>query len=143
MIEISQDEYAGRHLRFGWWTLLVFMVLGLVLDALHGFKVSWYVNVDAQVRRLMWTLAHTHGTLVAIVNIAFALTLRSMSTVPGWTRRASLSLLAGSVLIPAGFFLGGITVYGGDPSPGAFLVPPGALLLIIAVAWIALGLQKK
>jgi hypothetical protein len=28
---------AQRHLRFGWWTLLLFLTLGLVLEALHGF----------------------------------------------------------------------------------------------------------
>ena len=26
-----------RHLRFGWWALLLFLTLGLGLEALHGF----------------------------------------------------------------------------------------------------------
>lgn len=42
---------------------------------LHGFKVGLYLDVDHSARRHMWTLAHTHGTLLALVNIAFALSL--------------------------------------------------------------------
>ena len=30
-----QIDYARRHLRFGWWSLLVFATLGLLLETLH------------------------------------------------------------------------------------------------------------
>jgi len=60
--------YALRHLRFGWWSLLVFATLGLILESLHGFKVRAYLDVSNETRRLMWTLAHAHGTLLAVVS---------------------------------------------------------------------------
>ena len=59
------------HLWFGWWALLIFLALGIVLEMLHGFKVGWYLNVENESRRLMWNLAHSHGTLLAFVNLAF------------------------------------------------------------------------
>ena len=61
-------QRADRNLRFGWWSLLVFLCVGAVLEALHGFKIGWYVDVGNETRRLMFTLAHAHGTLLALVN---------------------------------------------------------------------------
>jgi hypothetical protein len=37
------------------------------------------------------------------------------------------------VLLPGGFFAGGLRVYGGDPGPGIILAPIGATSLLIAV----------
>jgi hypothetical protein len=126
--------YTRRHLRFGWWAFLGFLTLGIVLESLHGFKVGWYLNVSNATRRLMLTLAHAHGTLLALVNIAFALTLPHL---PGWKPRyrglAANCLLAASLLIPAGFLLGGTLIYSGDPGLGIVLVPIGALLLFLAI----------
>jgi len=61
-----------RHLSFGGWSLLVFLVLGIGLEALHGFKVPWYLNDAYSARRLLWTLAHAHGVLLALINVVFA-----------------------------------------------------------------------
>jgi hypothetical protein len=123
-----------RHLRVGWWSLLAFLTLGLVLEALSGFKVGLYLDVSSSTRRLMWTLAHAHGTLLSVLNIVFALTLR---LVPGWRepprRTASRCLLGALALMPLGFFLGGVRTHGGDPGLGVLLVPPGAFLLFVAV----------
>src|SRR4026208_1542192 len=69
-----------RHLRFGWWSLLLFLSLGLTLEALHGFKASIYLNVSNEMRRWMWTLAHAHGASLALLHIAFAVTLPRVST---------------------------------------------------------------
>ncbi|MEZ5284937.1 MAG: hypothetical protein R2712_09025 [Vicinamibacterales bacterium] len=66
---------ARRHLRFGWWALAAFAAAGLLLETLHGFKVRAYLDVANETRRLMWTLAHAHGSLLAIVNILYGLTL--------------------------------------------------------------------
>ena len=94
-------------------------------------------------RRLMWTLAHTHGTLLAVVNIAFAATVATLlAEVAGSLRLASLTLMGASVLMPAGFFLGGAFIYANDPGLGIFLVPPGGILLFIAVATVALRLLR-
>src|SRR5881409_631237 len=73
---------AQRHLRFGWWTLLVFLSLGLVLEALHGFKVGAYLNPSNDTRRLVWALAHAHGTLFGLLNIAFAFTVGRLADWP-------------------------------------------------------------
>ncbi len=122
------------HLRVGWWSLLVFLTLGLVLEALSGFKVGLYLDVSNSTRRLMWTLAHAHGTLLSVLNLVFALSLR---LAPDWkeSRRAtaSRSLLGALALMPLGFFLGGARIHGGDPGLGVLLVPPGAFLLFVAV----------
>lgn len=127
-----------RHLRFGWWSLLVFLSLGIVLEALHGFKVGAYLNVSNATRRLMWTLAHAHGTLLALVHVGFAFTVRFL---PQWAasprQLASASLRGATVLIPCGFFLAGFGSQKQEPGFGIVLVPVGALLLISAVVLAA------
>jgi hypothetical protein len=132
---------ADRHLRFGWWSLFSFLTLGVILEALHGFKLAWYLNVDVEMRRLMFTLAHAHGTLLALVNIAAGLTMR---VVKGFelARPASLALTWGSLLLPLGFFLGGLVIHDGDPGLGVLLVPVGALLLLYGVGSAARTLDK-
>ena len=122
------------HLKVGWWSLLLFLTIGLALEMLSGFKVGLYVDVASSTRRLMWTLAHAHGTLLSVINIVFAITLEAAV---GWSESrqilASRCLRGALVLMPLGFFLGGVRVHGGDPGLGVLLVPPGALLLFIAV----------
>jgi hypothetical protein len=130
--------YAMRHLRFGWWSLLVFATLGLMLESLHGFKVRAYLDVSNETRRLMWTLAHAHGTLLAVVHIVFGLTIRAVPERNAVHQRLiSLSLIGASVLLPGGFFLGGVAFYSGDPGLGVLLVPVGAVLLLAAVFLVA------
>ena len=130
--------YARKHVRFGWWTLLAFLALGLVLEVLHGFKIGMYLDVSNETRRLMWTLAHAHGALLSLVHIVFGLSLRVMPELgPGNLRLVSSSLVGASVLLPGGFFLGGVTIYSGDPGLGILAVPIGAALLGIAVFFLA------
>ena len=132
------QQLCHRHLIVGWWSLLVFLALGIVLETLHGFKLSSYLGVDAETRRFMWTLAHSHGTLLALVHIAYAHTLtklpESVSRSQNW---ASLCLIGAGLLMPIGFFLGGLFYYAGDPGLGILLVPPGAGLLLAGVALVA------
>lgn len=131
---------ARRHLRFGWWSLLAYLSMGIVLEVFHGFKVGWYLDVSNETRRLMWTLAHAHGTLLALVHLAFFATLRAMESAEGRPLRwASGGLVASSVLLPGGFFLGGLIIHQGDPGLGILLVPVGAMTLLAAVWWIARG----
>lgn len=134
-------DYARRHLRFGWWALLVFAALGLLLESLQGFKVAAYLDVSNDTRRLMWRLAHAHGGLLAAINILFALTLRASppSAFPN-VQRISTGLIAATILLPGGFFLGGLVFYGGDPGVGVLLVPIGGVLLLLAIFWIARGI---
>ena len=137
-------DYSRRHLTFGWWSLLVFATLGLTLEALHGFKVRAYLDASNDTRRLMWTLAHAHGTALAIIHVVFGLLLR---VAPDTTARSmptiSTSLIAASVLLPGGFFLGGVAFYAGDPGIGIALVPIGAASLLYAVFAIARGVTKS
>jgi hypothetical protein len=123
-----------RHLRFGWWALLAFLTLGIALESFHGFKARFYLDVPQSTRRLLWTLAHAHGTLLALVNIAFGLSAAHLAAGAGrGLRLASASLVAAALLLPGGFFLGGVVFYGGDPGVGVLLVPLGALALLAGV----------
>ena len=131
-------DYARRHLRFGWWSLLLFTTLGLVLESLHGFKVRAYLDVSNETRRLMWTLAHAHGALLSIVHLIFGLSVR-VAPEMGARNRPLISwcLIGASVLLPGGFFLGGTVFYSGDPGLGVLVVPVGAVSMMIAVFVLA------
>jgi hypothetical protein len=125
---------------FGWWSLFVFGTLGLTLETLHGFKVGAYLDVANETRRLMWTLAHAHGTLLGLIHIAFAV---SLPWLEGANQRlTSRALVAASVLLPGGFFLGGMRFYAGDPGIGVALVPIGAAVLLTAIWLIARAIAK-
>jgi hypothetical protein len=142
----SEDPawYARRHLRIGWWLLLVFLTLGIVLESLHGFKVAWYLNPSSEARQLMWRLAHAHGTLLGLLHLGFAATVTIAPSMAERPRRlASRCLLGASILLPGGFFLGGVAIYGGDPGLGVLLVPVGAVLLFAAVLAVALAVRGE
>ena len=124
------------HRRFGWTALFAWMTFGLVVEFLHGIKLGGYL-LDP-LRREFWTLAHFHGALLAVVNLAYVRWAESPALAAGRRVTASRCLLAGSVLMPVGFLLGGIAHYEGDPGVGIFLAPLGALLLLVAV-----GLQMR
>jgi hypothetical protein len=110
----------------------------LALEAFHGFKVRAYLDASSDTRRLMWTLAHAHGTLLSLVHVAYALTLRGVpSLAPLRPALVSGSLIGASILLPGGFFLGGVHFYAGDPGLGVLLVPVGASLLLTAVFLVA------
>ena len=133
-------RYARLHLRFGWWSLLVFLTLGTVLEALYGLKVGWYLDEEMATRKLLWRLAHAHGTLLSVVHVVFALTVSRLPRWNGITRTiASRCLTSAALLLPGGFFLGGFFFYEDDPGLGIFLVPPGGALLFIAVLLTARG----
>jgi hypothetical protein len=132
---------SDRNLRFGWWSLLVFLAFGGALETLHGFKIGWYVDAGNETRRLMFTLAHAHGTLLAVVNIIAGLTARNVQRFE-LRSSVSLALIWAAILLPGGFFLGGIVIYDGDPGLGVWLVPIGALLLFYGIARIAVDLPK-
>lgn len=135
-------EIAGRNLRFGWYGLVIFSTIGVILESMHGFKVGWYLDVGNEVRRLMWTLAHAHGGLMAIVNILFSLSVRIYLPRTSHIVKASSLLITAMLLFPLGFFLGGAWTHGGDPSIGIVLVPVGALCFIAGLVLTAIGLRR-
>lgn len=125
------DDLARVHARRGWRTMALWLSLGLVLEALHGFKVAWYLEPAFETRRLLWRLAHAHGTLGGLLHLALAASVPSL--VPGRARRlASAGLTAGGVLLPCGFLLGGAFPWSGDPGLGVVLVPIGAAAWLLA-----------
>ena len=132
------------HLRIGWWALLFFLSVGTALEAMHGFKLGFYLDVSNETRRLTWTLAHAHGALLGVLNLVFAATLQ---LAPGWNDAsrvvASRCLIGALILLPLGFLLGGAFVHGGDPGLGILLVPPGAALLFVAVLLAARGAGRR
>lgn len=131
------DRPLRHHLIAGWLGLLAFLSLGIVLEALHAWKAPFYLDTGQSHRRLMWTLAHAHGTLLSLVQIVLANSVRSY---PFLLRQGcslvKWGLLGGQVLIPAGFFAGGLWMIGGEPGLGVFLIPPGAALLLLGVGLV-------
>lgn len=126
------------NVKFGLWTLLLYLTLGLALESLHGFKVAWYLEFET--RRLMWTLAHAHGVLLSVLAIGFGAILHlADDPAAGWQRTASACLMAATILLPGGFLLGGIYVYDGDPGAGVLLSPVGGALLFTAVLLTAIN----
>jgi len=125
-------SFAAHHVRIGWLVVLVFTVLGLILEALHGFKVAGYVDVDVANRRLLLTLGHAHGTLLGLLHLGLGATGQHLAAGPvrSW---ASRLLTAATVVLPGGFLLGGLFLAGTDPGLGVFLVPVGGLLMVGAV----------
>ena len=124
------DPATRRALRTGWILLAISLPLGVTLEALHGFKVQAFLR--SEVRHEMWRLAHAHGTLLGILLLVFAsLAERHVAE----EKRAAISrdLRTGSILMPLGFFLGGLLNSEGDPSLGILLVPLGALFLLVAL----------
>lgn len=138
--EASQAQRVRRrHLLFGWWALAIFALLGTAMEAMHGFKVDWFLDPGFETRRLLWRLAHAHGTLLGLVQLGFA-----ASVAHAWPKGgrglelASRALLLAGILLPLGFFAGGIRIYGGDPGPGILVAPVGAAALVIGLfttAW--------
>src|SRR5262245_26239800 len=129
---VREEGLVRRHRRFGWTALLVWMCAGLVLESLHGFKQAAYL-LDP-LRRELLTLAHFHGALLAVVNLVYVRWAESPGLAAGTRERASRALIAGSVLMPLGFLLGGLIHYEGDPGLGIFLAPLGALALVYPAA---------
>ena len=131
------DKLGLKHTIVGWTGLLVFLSLGILLEILHGLKLDLYLDVRQETRRFMWTLAHAHGTLFSLVHLGFAASLafasRWMESPGKGFQAASWSLTGGLIIMPMGFFLGGVWTFGGDPGLGIFLVPVGALLMLFGV----------
>ena len=133
----SLEQLQRRHLRFGWYALLVFLSFGAGLELMHAFKLGYYLDVDNETRRLMWRLSHAHGTLLALVNIAFGVSLPSLRAEAKILKLPSACLLVSGALLPAGFFGAGWFAQAGDPGLLVLLVPLGGVLLFIGVLGVA------
>ena len=83
-----------RHLVVGWLAISIFIFLGLALEALHALKAGYLLDVQNETRRDMWTLAHAHGTLLGLMNLALAF---SITRAPSWPEK-SLRITSGGLL---------------------------------------------
>src|SRR4051794_19562351 len=99
----DQEHVVRRHLAFGWWSLAVFTLLGLLLEAAHGLKLGWYLDLTSATRRLSLTLGHAHGTLLGLVILGFALSVRHARLSDVALARASFALRVATVAMPLGF----------------------------------------
>lgn len=138
---MSLDIQQRACLRFGWTALAVFMVLGLALESLHLMKSPFYFEL--RIRRELWTLAHAHGALLAMLTLLFAAVADRCFSSARSLAWASRLLRTGAVLVPAGFFLGGWQSYESDPALWIVLVPLGAVAALASVVMAAVGAWRN
>ena len=138
---MTDDRRLPLGLRAGFVALFGFATLGLLLETLHGFKIGLYLDVGHEARRLLWRLAHAHGALLGLVNIAYALTIRAWPDLEdGLSERA---LLVALVLMPVGFFLGGAFAHGADPGASVGLAAAGGVALLFGLGRFAARLWRR
>lgn len=128
---------AKEHDRLGFLCVTIFAALGLVLELLHGLRATAYLSEAHATRRLLFTLAHAHGVLLGLVNVAVAAVVRAHGIDDPL---GSQLLKAATALIPAGFLLGGAVLMQEDPNPLVLLSVAGGVCLVVACArvWRAL-----
>lgn len=134
LAEHSAKTLERSHFITGFLALLLASLLGIGLELAHAFKMAALLDADQETRRLLLRLAHAHGTLLGFLELFLGLCLGRLSqetlsrSVVGYLRAAALSAL---VLLPLGFLLGAWGAHEGDPGPGIWLSPVGALCLIL------------
>jgi hypothetical protein len=135
----QSGDWLGAILFQGWLSIAVWMMFGLLLEGLLGYKIPSYMS-DPQ-RRELFQLAHAHGTLLGIVLVIAALCAKSFALeIP---RHAQIALRVGALLMPLGFLLAGVSHPEGDPGMAIWLVPFAALLVIFGAISIALACLNK
>jgi hypothetical protein len=98
------EDLARRHLRIGWWTLLVFLSLGILLEALHGFKIGFSWISRMRLAATSGRSAHAHARCSGLVNLGFAASLKLFCDGrERWTSLASAALIGATILLPGGF----------------------------------------
>jgi hypothetical protein len=131
----SESERART---LGFVGLFAWALLGLALETAHGFKWAPYLD-DPMIRELL-RLAHAHGVLLSLVCLAYAshgAALFARAAHGGKPIR--LLLTAAWLLIPSGFALGAWGHSEADPSVAIWLVPFGAVSLLVALGWLAIA----
>jgi hypothetical protein len=122
-----------------WISIAVWMSFGLLLESLIGYRVPAYLRDD--VRREIFRLAHTHGTLLNLVLLGAALCIERGLALP--SKMGLMAFRVGVVLMPVGFLLGGIWHTEGEPGLGVWLAPLGGVLVIMGAVDMALSALKK
>jgi len=110
----------------------------LLLESLIGYRVPAYLRDE--LRREIFRLAHTHGTLLNLVLLGAALCIDRGLVSP--SKIGLLLLRIGAILMPVGFLLGGIWHTEGEPGLGVWLAPLGGILVILGVVDMAFSTWK-
>jgi len=122
MSRSASEMWCGRVGGFG---LIVWLVSGIGLEGLNGFKLASYLQDG--LRRDMWMLAHAHGTALSLVALVLAWAGPLAALPEKRARFADRLFSVGAVLVPLGFLLGGAWHSESDPGLGILLVPIGGL----------------
>ena len=129
------DEHK-RALRFGWTSLTLWAGLGLALEAGQGYKLGPYI--DDELAQRMLRLGHAHGVLLACVHLLYAnVGLPLLASRADNGRSIGRLLRIAGVLMPVGFALSAFGHRESDPGFAVWLVPLGALCLLIALTGLA------
>ena len=113
------------------------MAAGFFLGYMHDLapdKEAWVAQYAAG-RHFELRLAHVHGSLFGLINVAVGLVLMKLPLPPGQVRAISWLALAG-ILMPVGIV--GHVLLGVPP----LLVLVGGLCLIAATLWIGVAVLK-
>ncbi|MEY2505187.1 MAG: hypothetical protein QOG27_1467 [Verrucomicrobiota bacterium] len=97
----STSPQAATLLRQGWTSLALWIAFGFLIEALIGYRIP--ALLDDSVRRELFRLAHANGTLLSLVLIVAAISLRLDLIRLG--RMGSLALRSAVLLLPLGFLL--------------------------------------
>lgn len=119
-----------KNIVAGLWFLAAFMIYGFVLIYLRDFapgKEAWIAEY-ATGRHFESRLAHVHGNLFALINIAVGLLLWHLRPPARAARGISWLALAG-MLMPLGIFAE--VVFGVPP----LLVLVGGVAMVVAMLW--------
>lgn len=136
----SENNRSSWCLKGGLLGLLVWLVGGLTLESFHGLKAALYLEDD--LRREMWTLAHSHGTLFSVICLVLFLLQPFFN--PKKAALADKLFAVAAWMMPIGFFAGGLTHSESDPGIAIlFLVPPGGLMAAAALGILLTGQREK
>lgn len=138
-IEPNIENVVSNLLFQGWAGVAIWMSFGLLLEGLLGFRAPAYLQDS--VRRELFQLAHTHGTVLSLVLLFAAFTLKN--NLVAANNLAILALRIGSILMPLGFLLGGMFHPKDDAGIGIFLAPIGGLMIIFGAINLAISCFKK
>lgn len=140
---MTEPDSFPINLRAGLWAMLLFATLGLLLELFHGLKLGFYLDVTNETRRLLLRLAHAHGVLLGLFNLAYALAAHAFPRLAD--RLAERALLAALLLMPAGFLLGGVFARDGDPGASVALAAAGGVALLVGLGQLArkVGLRSR
>ncbi len=122
----------ARARAFGFVSLFVWTSLGFALEAAHAFKLSAYLDQPQRRELLVW--GHAHGVGLGLLVLAYAAVGSELAT-----RRAGPLLRVGATLMPLGFVLGILHTSESDPGPAIWLVPVGALSLLLGLGELSLA----